>query len=476
MSSSMRTGAIGVLSPISRTSLILAILLTAGCSSDVTRFGYESRDTTSSLPRPSEPTGVGGYTPQPRGLGLTEAPLPPPDGPGTYRVVGREYSTPPPGYSQPPAYHQGPPQEHYPPPVYQRPPSQAHLQPPASEMPPAAPHYTVPGRPPAHQPMARGGGETIEVQPGETLFSIARRHGVAVAAIKDANGLTNETVRPGQRLVIPSSPFDRAPLAKGPPPGYEPPTLKEDAPDRAPFAKTPSAARGLLPGAEPPPGWDGRYVMKNGDSLNGIAMRHGVSVDELMRANNITDPTRLWGGTVLAVPERQAALTDTPKGPPRVIQVPPKVINAVPDTPVTGTTKRSDVLSDAPAEFAGKFRWPARGKLVAGFGKRPDGKHNDGINIIMPLGTDIVAAEAGKVAYAGNELKGYGNLVLIRHPNGWVTAYAHADQLLVSYDQEVRRGQVIAKAGKTGSVDEPQLHFEIRRDARPVDPLPHLGN
>ena len=92
----------------------------------------------------------------------------------------------------------------------------------------------------------------------------------------------------------------------------------------------------------------------------------------------------------------------------------------------------------------------------------------------MPQGTDVHAAESGRVAYAGNELKGYGNLVLIRHDNGWVSAYAHADQILVKRDDVVKRGQVIAKAGKTGTVDQPQLHFELRQGAKPVDPLPHM--
>ena len=122
----------------------------------------------------------------------------------------------------------------------------------------------------------------------------------------------------------------------------------------------------------------------------------------------------------------------------------------------------------------GRFRWPARGRVIAAFGKRPDGTHNDGINIAVPQGTEIHAAESGRVAYAGNELKGYGNLVLIRHDNGWVSAYAHADQILVKRDDVVRRGQVIAKAGKTGTVDQPQLHFELRQGAKPVDPLPHM--
>src|SRR5690606_23811043 len=121
-----------------------------------------------------------------------------------------------------------------------------------------------------------------------------------------------------------------------------------------------------------------------------------------------------------------------------------------------------------------KFRWPAVGKVIAGFGGRTDGTHNDGINVSVPLGTDVHAAEDGVVAYAGNELKGYGNLILIRHDNDWVTAYAHNDQLLVKRGDKVKRGQVIAKAGSTGSVDRPQIHFELRKGSKPVDPIPYM--
>jgi murein DD-endopeptidase MepM/ murein hydrolase activator NlpD len=121
-----------------------------------------------------------------------------------------------------------------------------------------------------------------------------------------------------------------------------------------------------------------------------------------------------------------------------------------------------------------KLRWPASGKVIAGFGGRPDGTHNDGINVSVPLGTEVHAAEDGVVAYAGSELKGYGNLVLLRHDNGWVTAYAHNDELLVKRGDKIKRGQVIAKAGKTGSVDQPQVHFELRQGSKPVDPVPYL--
>ena len=126
------------------------------------------------------------------------------------------------------------------------------------------------------------------------------------------------------------------------------------------------------------------------------------------------------------------------------------------------------------AALPAKFKWPARGALLAGFGKRPDGAHNDGINISVPAGTDVAASDAGTVAYAGGEIKAYGNLILIRHEGGWVTAYAHADQILVKRGDAVTRGQIIAKAGATGSVDQPQLHFELRQGSKPVDPTPHM--
>jgi murein DD-endopeptidase MepM/ murein hydrolase activator NlpD len=122
----------------------------------------------------------------------------------------------------------------------------------------------------------------------------------------------------------------------------------------------------------------------------------------------------------------------------------------------------------------GKFLWPARGAVIAGFGNRPDGAHNDGINISVPAGTDIHAAEAGTVAYAGSEIKAYGNLVLIRHEGGWVTAYAHASEILVKRGDTIKKGQVIAKAGQTGSVDQPQVHFELRQGSKPIDPTPHM--
>jgi len=123
-----------------------------------------------------------------------------------------------------------------------------------------------------------------------------------------------------------------------------------------------------------------------------------------------------------------------------------------------------------------QFRWPVRGRVISTFGSKPNGAQNDGINIAVPEGTSVKAAENGVVAYVGNELKGYGNLVLVRHADDWVTAYAHNSQTLVQRGDKVTRGQIIAKAGQTGAVTSPQLHFELRKGATPVDPMPLLAS
>jgi murein DD-endopeptidase MepM/ murein hydrolase activator NlpD len=113
--------------------------------------------------------------------------------------------------------------------------------------------------------------------------------------------------------------------------------------------------------------------------------------------------------------------------------------------------------------------------VIAGYGPTTNGQQNDGINIAVPENTPVKAAEDGIVAYAGNELKGYGNLVLVRHLNGYVTAYAHASRLLVKRGDQVKRGQVIAHSGQSGNVEAPQLHFEIRKGSTPLDPTRFLN-
>jgi murein DD-endopeptidase MepM/ murein hydrolase activator NlpD len=155
---------------------------------------------------------------------------------------------------------------------------------------------------------------------------------------------------------------------------------------------------------------------------------------------------------------------------------PVKVAAAPAPAPVAPASKEPEAtgaLSPAPAAPSAEFRWPARGRVISGFGGSGS---NEGINIAVPEGTPVKAAESGTVAYAGSEVKGYGNLVLIRHDNGFVSAYAHNGDIEVKRGQRVTRGQEIAKSGQTGNVTSPQLHFELRKGSTPVDPTPHLAS
>jgi murein DD-endopeptidase MepM/ murein hydrolase activator NlpD len=155
-----------------------------------------------------------------------------------------------------------------------------------------------------------------------------------------------------------------------------------------------------------------------------------------------------------------------------------KLSAAEPKTVEQQPQQQQTVDSQQTAQEAGSlsFRWPVKGRVISGYGSKPGGLRNEGINIAVPEGTDVRSAEAGVVAYAGNELKGYGNLVLIRHEGGWVTAYAHNKDLFVKRGDTVKRGDVIAKAGQTGSVTSPQVHFELRKGATAVDPVKYLSS
>ncbi len=164
----------------------------------------------------------------------------------------------------------------------------------------------------------------------------------------------------------------------------------------------------------------------------------------------------------LAAPVAAATVADIAK--PKV-ESPAKVADAV------------ESVEDEPRKAGSgpQFRAPVRGRVIAGFGPKPGGTRNEGVNFAVPAGTSVRSAEDGVVAYSGNELKGYGNLVLVKHSDGYVTAYAHNSELTVKKGEKVRRGQIIAKAGQTGNVQSPQLHFEIRKGSTPVDPSSYVA-
>lgn len=157
---------------------------------------------------------------------------------------------------------------------------------------------------------------------------------------------------------------------------------------------------------------------------------------------------------------------------------PPAVMASLPPAPPAAASSWLDRMVPATPPASGDdglhFLWPVDGRVISAFGDNPNGGRNDGINILVARGTPVRAADSGEVSYVGNELKGYGNLILIRHENGFVTAYAHADGVQVKRGERVERGQVIATVGDTGNVSQPQLHFELRHGTQPVDPTPYL--
>ena len=273
----------------------------------------------------------------------------------------------------------------------------------------------------------------------------------------------------------------------------------------------------------PPPN---DYTVREGDTLNGISRLFNVSVSEMARVNDLAAPYVLKKGQVIRLPARQPQLEENlmqaarmpsfeesaTAGPLKVESVeaetlppPPsqaqaQTASAPPSFPPQPTAKPAaaspavatpaqpakvqqasaatslprDIAPKVPARAMGRFMRPVDGKIISGYGPKEGGLHNDGINIKAARGTPVRAAENGVVVYVGDEMAGYGNLVLIRHADRWMTAYAHMDKILVKKNDVVKAGQSIGTVGSTGQVDSPQLHFEIRRGTKAVDPALHL--
>lgn len=231
------------------------------------------------------------------------------------------------------------------------------------------------------------------------------------------------------------------------------------------------------------------HTVRAGETVYGISRGYGVDMRELVRLNRIVPPYTIALGKRLVVPvwaprPGAPAIAKAPTAPAAVQTAarsgprpaPPPRAKSVPQAakPVAGPVRQARIPSPPP-RAGGKFAWPARGKVIARFGPKAGGLHNDGINIAAPRGAPVRAAENGVVVYRGNELRGFGNLLLIKHAGGWVTAYAHNDSFMVRRGERVRRGQVIARVGSSGNVARPQLHFEIRKGTQAVDPRRHLG-
>ena len=289
---------------------------------------------------------------------------------------------------------------------------------------------------------------TVQVQKGDSLYRIANRYRVGLRAIIDSNNLKPPyTIFPGQKLKLPSS---------------------------------------------------GVHIAARGETVYHIAQRYGTEPGTLVRINRIPPPYRLVPGQRLVLPSgntrvaaRDAPASQSSPAPPAGIGAPvsPNAATAAQPSAAPATSravlpaervvmKRAPAISpsvEPPPPSQGGFIWPVSGRVLSRFGTLGKGLQNDGINILARRGTPVRAIQNGVVAYSGNELRGFGNLLLIKHAGGWISAYAHNDKLLVRTGQKVSRGQIVSHVGSTGSVEKPQLHFELRRENRAVDPERYLG-
>jgi murein DD-endopeptidase MepM/ murein hydrolase activator NlpD len=279
------------------------------------------------------------------------------------------------------------------------------------------------------------------VIPGETLSHIAIRYGVSVAALARANGINDpDRIFAGRVLRVPDGGDGGARVA------------------RADARRTNVGPGEAGPGAIAAN--DGWHVVRPGESVALIAQRHGLRTGDVVAANDLANPHLVRPGQRLLLPERDEP---TRVAAPRVVE-----------DPARAEAKRRAALIPPPPLSGRGFMWPVSGRVLSGFGADPEGVRNDGINIAAAQGAPVRAAEHGIVVYAGEELPGYGRMILLRHAEGYLTTYAHNAALLVDIGDRVERGQPIARVGATGRVSEPQLHFALREGRRPIDPKAHL--
>jgi murein DD-endopeptidase MepM/ murein hydrolase activator NlpD len=299
------------------------------------------------------------------------------------------------------------------------------------------------------------------VQPGETLYAVARDYDIEASSLARENHLDPPyALKRGMALILPPA------AQTAPPPAMAPVgTTGAPPPEMAPVV-TPSAGAGSVTVTPLPPPPSTPQPPPASPPVR-------AAVPPPPAPQAVHAPTPLQP----AAPNAAAAPTKPP--PPiesQAVAKPPESQAGAKPAPAAGAAAvaAAAAVANHADPVAPILLWPVRGHILSVFGTAPGAAHNEGINIAAPAGTTVSAAEAGTVAYAGNELRGFGNLLLIKHDDGWVTAYAHNEVLLVKKGQKVRRGEPIARVGKTGGVGDPQLHFELRRGTTAVDPLDHL--
>lgn len=258
-----------------------------------------------------------------------------------------------------------------------------------------------------------------------------------------------------------------------------PPTDEPPPPSPRPSTgeRTLTTSRHKTAEAEPPaPASQARAVthtVARGEELSDIADQYDAREVDIIALNGLKPPYTLKDGQKIKVPVRENASAAPPK-PGDYVEAGERAVVPSPKPDVAKGEPPARKSETASSEDGPAFDWPVSGKVIAGFGPGRDGLYNEGINIAVSTGTPVRASASGTVRYAGNELRGYGNLVLIEHAGGYVTAYAHNEVLTVKRGETVKRGDVIARSGQTGNVKSPQLHFEIRKGTQSLDPRKYL--
>ncbi len=349
----------------------------------------------------------------------------------------------------------------------------------------------------------------VEVLRGDTVLSVATRHDVAVDDVIALNGLTPPyTLRRGQLLRVPvpqdhvvasgeslsviaeAYRVDQSDLAAAnnlaPPYTLQPGQRLTLPPRRTPVIASAESYRVVTPSRVPPQAASVEPTSLGPGEDIGFEPPPSGSTAVTVETLEPFDPESTEPAAAEPMPEEPASspgapLQLGPQGPATVDTAPAPEPVGEADAEVAAlpppTAPPAPAISGPPPR-GDRFGWPLVGNIVSDFGPKPDGTHNDGINIAAARGATVAAADDGVVAYSGNELRGYGNLLLIRHDGDWVTAYAHLDEVLVQRGDRISVGQPIATVGSSGTVGSPQLHFEIRRGTEAVDPtnlLPALS-
>ena len=270
-------------------------------------------------------------------------------------------------------------------------------------------------------------GTSIRVEKGDTLYSLSRRHGVKVADLAAWNGIQKPyVIKPGQTLRL---------AGKG-------------------------AGAGVGSSAK-------LHKVRKGETAYAIARKHGVTIADLIAANDLQDASKLAVGQALRVGRGEQVQGQKPAQKQAQKQARRGAGKA------TSKAKRG---KRALLPLQRYFIWPVKGKVIMGFGKADSGYHNDGINVASSVGTPVRVVEDGVVAYHGDEVKGFGNLVLVSHGRGWTSAYAHLGAIDVRQGQKVKRGEVLGRVGTSGHVSRSQLHFELRYRRQAVDPMLYMDS